>query len=110
MKKHPITLIFIIIFFITFHFYNSNFGKTIKCLGGNCYVASFNKIDLKKMIEYKTTGDDMAQLKMFDENRFFVFHPEKEYFITGVTLDGFVKVRYKGETEEFFTGRNAVGF
>lgn len=110
MKKYLALSIFIIIIVVTFCLDVSNFGKTIKGLGGNYYVASFNKIDLKKMIEYKTTGDDLAQLKMFDENRFFMFHPEKSYFVTGVTLDGFVKVRYKGETDEFYTGRNAVGF
>lgn len=110
MKKCLALSIFIIITVATFCLYFSNFGKTTKGLGGNYYVASFNKIDLKKMIEYKNTGDDLAQLKMFDENRFFMFHPEKAYFVTGVTLDGFVKVRYKGETDEFFTGRNAVGF
>ena len=107
MKKYIVLSMFLIITVATFY---SDFGKTIKGLGGNCYVASFNKIDLKKMIEYKTTGDDMAQLKMFNENRFFMFHPEKKYFVTGVTLDGFVKIRYEGETDEFYTGRNAVGF
>ena len=110
MKKYFALSVFITITVATFCLYVSNFGKTVKGLGGDYYVASFNKSDLKKMIEYKNTGDDLAQLKMFDENRFFMFHPEKSYFVTGVTLDGFVKVRYKGETDEFYTGRNAVGF
>ena len=107
MKKYFALSVFITITVATFY---SNFGKTVKGLGGDCYVASFNKSDLKKMIEYQTIGDDMAQLKMFNENRFFMFHPGKEYFVTGVTIDGFIKVRYKGETDEFYTGRNAVGF
>ena len=110
MKKYFALSVFLIITGFTLCVYGSNFGKTVKGLGGDYYVASFNKSDLKKMIEYKTIGDDMAQLKMFNENRFFMFHPEKEYFVTGVTLDGFVKVRYKGKTDEFYTGRNAVGF
>ena len=107
---NPWTTAFIIITGFTIGWYGANFGKTVKGLSGDYYVASFNKSDLKKMIEYKNTGDDLAQLKMFDENRFFMFHPEKSYFVTGVTFDGFVKVRYKGEIDEFFTGRNAVGF
>lgn len=110
MKKHLILSAFLLITGFTPCVYWSDLGKTTKGFDGGYYVASFNKSDLKKMIEYQTLGDDMAQLKMFDENRFFMFHPEKSYFVTGVTLDGFVKVRYKGETDEFYTGRNAVGF
>lgn len=108
MKKAIIMTLIILTLVICFYF--SCFGKTIKCRGGNCYVASVEISALKKAIKFDKQLDYVAEEKMRESGDIFLFHPEKEYFITGVTLDGFVKVRYKGETDEFFTGRNAVGF